>query len=112
MKSFVSAVLVLVLLIVGFACYHAYLSNVVEELCMLAERGRIPELAETFAKVKPFFGVFLNHQEVGALEDTVARLRVFYDTDQETARLAEQSLFVSRLQGLYENERLSIGNIL
>lgn len=112
MKSFVSAVLVLALLIVGFGIYHVRLTEAVEELCLLAETGKIPELAERFAAFKPFFGAFLNHQEVGALEDAVARLRVLDSSEQETDRLAEQSLFISRLRALYENERLGWTNIL
>lgn len=112
MKSFVLAVVLLAVLIGGFCVYHAVLTDIVDELCYYAETGQIPELAETFAKTKPFFGVFLNHTEVGTLEDAVARLQVLYYSEHETDRKAEQSLFVSRLRALYENERLGIVNIL
>ena len=112
MKSFLLACLVLVLLIGGFCIYHVALTDIVEELCALAELGQIPELSQAFLEAKPFFGIFLNHTEVGMLEDSIARLQVLYHSDHQTDCKAEQNLFVSRLRALYENERLGSVNIL
>ncbi len=112
MKSFVSALVVLALLLTGFGFYHWHLTRQVDRLCFLAESGDIPALTEAFLESKPFFGVFLNHQEVGTLEDAIARLQVFYRSENETDRLCEQALFVSRLRALYENEGLGLSNVL
>ena len=112
MKSFILALLVLALLLSGFTLYHARLTDLVDRLCAFAYVGDIPALTQAFAEAKPFFGVFLNHEEVGTLEDAVARLKVLQYQGPESDRLCEQELFVSRLRALYENERLGITNIL
>ncbi len=112
MKSFIAALVVLVLLLTGFAVYNDVLTQTVDTLCTLAETGDIPRLAQAFSDAKPLFGVFLNHQEVATLEDSVARLLVLYRSEERTSRLCEQSLFVSRLRALYENEGLGLVNIL
>ena len=111
MKSFIIALLILALLIVGFWVYHDRLEEIVTSLCAYAEAGDIPELDEAFSRAKPMFDVFLNHQEVATLEDSLSRLRVLYREGSKSDLLCEQSLFISRLRGLYENEDIHLSNL-
>ena len=111
MKSFISALVIFALLLTGFAVYNLVLTRTVETLCAFADSGDIPALSKAFSESKPLFGIFLNHQEVAALEDSVARLLVLYRSEAEIDRLCEQQLFISRLRALHENEGLEIINI-
>ena len=112
MKSFISALVILSLLLVGFAVYDRILTEKVDILCAFAEAGDIPNLARAFDDSKSLFGIFLNHQEVATLEDSVARLLVLHRSENHVDHLCEQRLFISRLRALYENEGLAFINIL
>lgn len=111
MKSFVGALAVLAVLVVGFFAYQMMLTDIVEQLCTLAETEKIPELSEAFAKAHPFFGVFLNHEEVGGLEDSLTQLQLLQDVPQEMDFKIAKHLFIGQLKTLYENERLKIVNV-
>lgn len=112
MRSFCLALAVLFLIIGGFLVYHHYLDLWVNQLCDLADAGEVTSLYEVFAQAKPFFSIFLNHNEVGLLEETLARMRVLYDRGEDTDLWVEQELFITRLRGYYENERLCLINLL
>ncbi len=126
MKSFIFAILILVLIIVGTSYYSYALENVVERLERQLteaetyieasdwENGRktLSGLSEDWLKTQNWLKAIINHKAIDQVDQTICEVLGYAQFENEEETLVKTSVLRMILQNIPLNESVSLVNIL
>lgn len=126
MKSFIFAILILVLIIVGTSYYSYALENAVERLERQLteaetyieasdwENGRktLSGLSEDWLKTQSWLKAIINHKAIDQVDQTICEVLGYAQFENEEETLVKTSVLRMILQNIPLNESVSLVNIL
>lgn len=126
MKSFIFAILILVLIIVGTSYYSYSLENAVERLERQLteaetyieasdwENGRktLSGLSEDWLKTQSWLKAIINHKAIDQVDQTICEVLGYAQFENEEETLVKTSVLRMILQNIPLNESVSLVNIL
>lgn len=126
MKSFISAMIIAILLIWGSGYYMSELESISKELCEVNTKARISLEAEDYEAAEKnideiyssleryhmFFAAMGNHTELDNIKTNLAELKVYAESGEKYDALSKCMVLSYLFEHLPGNSRLKIENIL
>ena len=126
MKTFVTSMIVLLVLLVGIGIYSIYIDGVMQKIEKCVEnisesaykkewsicKERIKELLEVWRKNEPVLAMFNDHEDVDNIEIAIGKLKenVLHENYENTFHaLTETKILLERIK---KNETFTLENVL
>lgn len=126
MKTFIIAIVVLLIIVTGGTCYKWYLNKVEEELSSMLDEisdmfqsedwdkisNKTEEVSEKWEKNEAYLSMFNDHEDVDDIRLSISNLKEsirYQDKEHSQKAVEETKILLNRLR---KNETLSLENIL
>ncbi len=117
MRSFITASIILLLMIGLIICNSVCVTRKIDrlsELCDLLENGEdvLDELLSEWHKCRDFLALSINHSEIDRAEDALCELSSYLESGSGPDYAAKLRDFRSALKHIADAQKLSLDNIL